>query len=1186
LPEDEDDEREARLEERLDALAGDAWSAAWRGAVQSYRLLIATETDPIRKIGRERRLALTFLKRSKLRNNRHACRFARALAEDALTLARATGDRAACVEARDTLGNIFHHLGDRFADATALARAERLFLDALGDIDRHASKEAFASVTHNLAGLYATRHRQDGAVAHFNAAMALYRDARRAAARSRKPIPWAVAASNIGRMERDAAASLAGLRRAATRLRRALCVLERAGDTEQAAQTRHTLAVALTMAADIVYDKQDLEEAKRLWSVNAPLWTRGGRAHDWARMQNSLAIADFTIGEKEANPKLLRRAIAEFGELIGAVAGEGQTNERSRLAPWSRDRAPETFVSAVLNMTGARRRLAALESDPSHLRSALIDLRQAREIFDAATARLSFAEIRHVEGGVEAELGAMTGDAGLCGQGEESQLQALRIFEEIDRPAYVKLALNNLGDSLLRASILDETGAALTRAQAYLARACAMDGPDAADGPALRTRRNLLSVRLALAGRRSALADVTAVRDDIQAMRARFGPVLDPWERISLDALDAEAAAVQAEQAHDPMAAENLASVLRTLLERPELPVATALESRIALGSTLARLGQRDGAIAAWRTAQDVLWEQLLRTDSNGARKDLIRLSTHRRRPGWRAAGLARGLSLGDELAIALLERGQEGDIAEAITALERGRAMARALMALPDRDGEFAEELARVRNELRAAIAERDAADQFAFQQAGLDVRAASAVAKRRDSAWGRAVEIERKFRDLLARNDLNRAPAPRLPQVADAAPAGGCVVVIAVGAAKSAAVTIRLGSAGAMRSDVLWLPELNRAWLDARLFGSASEAGSHGLNAAIDAVSKASAENGGGAALRDAVASLDDAIRAAAVALWPVLMGPLDGRLREIGLGAVADIAIMAPGALAALPLHAACRAVENGPPRTFLDDWTVRFTPDLRSFVSCSMSASRADAEPRRILVVNDPCENLPGGATANPGELRDEKTRLVVLNGRAATVDRVLLELRDSAIFAFRGHGVYETADLQSSGLELAHSSRVTPRGAPKPRRLTIAMLKGVPAAPRRLCVLAACETAASDVLDAGDEFAGLTAEFLEAGYAAVIGASWPVDNAATDDLMRRFWMEFMAATDARTRTPAAALRRAQISMRDSRRTDARSIRLQRVESSAAPRRLQSSNNAPGDRAELDHFWWAGFRVVGM
>jgi hypothetical protein len=242
-----------RLEAALDAFAGRAWSRSWRQTLHVYLTLIKDADTARNRAEMLCVLASAFRKRARLRNSRHALRYAIARAEEASQQAEASGDAGARARALGTLGKIFYDIGDRRAEETALARAESLFLQGLALLAPSRHPEIAITLELGLADVHAVRHRVDGAARHLAAARPLYRYVRRSAPRLHQPLLWTRAAANLLRMERDAAGGRAdadALHRVAGRQRRVLSVLERVKHDAQAADVRHALAVSLTMIAD------------------------------------------------------------------------------------------------------------------------------------------------------------------------------------------------------------------------------------------------------------------------------------------------------------------------------------------------------------------------------------------------------------------------------------------------------------------------------------------------------------------------------------------------------------------------------------------------------------------------------------------------------------------------------------------------------------------------------------------------------------------------------------------------------------------------------------------------------------------------------------------------------------------------------------------------------------------------
>ena len=80
-------------------------------------------------------------------------------------------------------------------------------------------------------------------------------------------------------------------------------------------------------------------------------------------------------------------------------------------------------------------------------------------------------------------------------------------------------------------------------------------------------------------------------------------------------------------------------------------------------------------------------------------------------------------------------------------------------------------------------------------------------------------------------------------------------------------------------------------------------------------------------------------------------------------------------------------------------------------------------------------------------------------------------------------------------------------------------------------PVDLVVLSACNTALGEPIK-GEGLVGMVRGFLHAGARRVIASHWKVDDAATGELMQRFYLGVLQ----QGRSPAAALREAKLSMR--------------------------------------------------
>jgi CHAT domain-containing protein len=74
-------------------------------------------------------------------------------------------------------------------------------------------------------------------------------------------------------------------------------------------------------------------------------------------------------------------------------------------------------------------------------------------------------------------------------------------------------------------------------------------------------------------------------------------------------------------------------------------------------------------------------------------------------------------------------------------------------------------------------------------------------------------------------------------------------------------------------------------------------------------------------------------------------------------------------------------------------------------------------------------------------------------------------------------------------------------------------------------------LSACNTALGRPVK-GEGLVGTVRGFMHAGARRVVASQWKVDDEATGELMRRFYLEMLQ----RQHSPAAALREAQLSIR--------------------------------------------------
>jgi CHAT domain-containing protein len=127
--------------------------------------------------------------------------------------------------------------------------------------------------------------------------------------------------------------------------------------------------------------------------------------------------------------------------------------------------------------------------------------------------------------------------------------------------------------------------------------------------------------------------------------------------------------------------------------------------------------------------------------------------------------------------------------------------------------------------------------------------------------------------------------------------------------------------------------------------------------------------------------------------------------------------------------------------------------------------------------------------------------------------------------------FATHGVFDADSPGSSGIVL---SMFDERGRPQDGFLRLHDIYRLDL-PVEAVVLSACSSALGNHVR-GEGLVGLVRGFMHAGARRVVASLWKVDDEATGELMRVFYREMLEGG----RTPAAALRHAQLTLRAERR----------------------------------------------
>lgn len=152
-------------------------------------------------------------------------------------------------------------------------------------------------------------------------------------------------------------------------------------------------------------------------------------------------------------------------------------------------------------------------------------------------------------------------------------------------------------------------------------------------------------------------------------------------------------------------------------------------------------------------------------------------------------------------------------------------------------------------------------------------------------------------------------------------------------------------------------------------------------------------------------------------------------------------------------------------------------------------------------------------------------------LVALDFRASRATALSPELAGYRIVHFATHGIIDSRTPALSGLML---SRVDEHGAPLEGFLGLRDVYNLRLG-ADLAVLSGCETALGKQVR-GEGLVGLTQGFLYAGARQVVASLWRIEDQATAELMSRFYRGLLVEG----RAPAAALRQAQLAIRDGKR----------------------------------------------
>ncbi|HEY6967814.1 MAG TPA: CHAT domain-containing protein, partial [Candidatus Angelobacter sp.] len=213
---------------------------------------------------------------------------------------------------------------------------------------------------------------------------------------------------------------------------------------------------------------------------------------------------------------------------------------------------------------------------------------------------------------------------------------------------------------------------------------------------------------------------------------------------------------------------------------------------------------------------------------------------------------------------------------------------------------------------------------------------------------------------------------------------------------------------------------------------------------------------------------------------------------------------------------PRHSQLPPAAQGPGETFNDQVPLHLL--LRSASDTGLQRGR-QLRLNRLPYTRQEATAIAAVVPADQG--------MQALDFRASRATAMSADLGQYRIVHFATHGLLNSRNPELSGLVL---SLVDQRGQPRDGFLQLQDIYNLSLA-ADLVVLSACETALGKQVE-GEGLIGLTRGFMYAGASRVMSSLWRVDDEATAQLMKKFYEAVLRDG----RTPAAALREAQMWMR--------------------------------------------------
>ncbi len=751
------------------------------------------------------------------------------------------------------------------------------------------------------------------------------------------------------------------------------------------------------------------------------------------------ARAEANLGVIERMRQRPTRAIERFASAIRAWPAEpiGRAQLQSNLAEALLDadrfsEAEGSFRTALaeLEAVGATQAATIVEGNLADLLARQGRLNEALLHFERVRRRYTELEARGDAARLQAEQADAFAQTGLFAEAITEYRSALGQLQLHGMVAEAARARLGLAKSLLRAGRIAEATLALQELPA------SDDMP-----PLLRGRAALVRGRHAIALRDFARAEAQ-FRDAIRLLEER--PAEQAIARHGLaDALLSLRKRVEAEVEID----QALRSARRWLMRPLEADLLHLRAKALLAG------GHEDAAIEALRSA--TMGIESLRGSLQAER--------------LRSAFTARHASASAELAIALVRRGDEASLREALEVSERVRG--RALLDLVARAVDLRDVAAAQSEDPSAAALLREAADAQ-HQLNALFSRLDREPGDRVGVEWRASVlTLEERLRVIESRLGATHRLGELLVSAPDATTMlatvrpGTALVSYLIADGRLTAIVVLNGRwVGEELGEIDEISERIERWRFAihRCLGVGGSVG--GRAATLDA---------------DAHRALREVCRLVFAPLWP-------------HLSHASSLQIVPAGPLHAVPFHALPVSAEphsegiDGEP--LLARMAVATVPSVGVLVALR---ARPTTRPTQKVIIGVADDAAPA-ITFEAETLAFSHPGSTLLLDRDATLAKVREAAGGAGVLHLACHGRFVAESPMRSGLRLADGW------------LTATDLYSM-RLPRSLVILSACDTGRVAV-DGGEELHGLLRGFFVAGASGVVLSGWPVHDAATIELM--------------------------------------------------------------------------------